>query len=145
MIVKNPCDRTITAQFADGSWAFTVPRPLNGGTIVGGTKEPNDWNPHADEETRKQIQERVARLLPSMITNGLPPSQGGFEVVCDVVGRRPARKGGMRVELEVKPNRRIVHAYGAGGMGYEISWGVADEVARLVEQAETQDVVASKL
>lgn len=47
----------------------------------------------------------------------------------------------MRLELEQRHGvsndekrltRPIVHAYGAGGRGYEISWGVAAEVAKLV-------------
>jgi D-amino-acid oxidase len=145
MIVRNPCDRTITALHADGTWSFVVPRPYGGGTIIGGTKQPRDWDPHVSEETRREVQEKVARICPSLVTNGLPPTRGGFQVIRDIVGRRPARKGGMRVEVEVKPNRRLVHAYGAAGMGYEISWGVADEVARLVEQVEARAITAAKL
>jgi D-amino-acid oxidase len=62
---------------------------------------------------------------------------GQFDVIRDIVGRRPARNGGLRLEYE-NPRaddlygRRIVHAYGAAGSGYAISWGVAYEVARMV-------------
>ena len=63
-----------------------------------------------------------------------------IEVIHDVVGFRPTREGGMRIELE-KANsgemagNSLVHAYGAGGRGYEISWGVAEEVAEIVKMA----------
>ena len=73
-------------------------------------------------------------MEPSIITNGLPPNEGGFEIIADIVGRRPTRRGGPRVELEGLGDKKIVHAYGLGGRGYETSWGVAAEVLRLVEE-----------
>ena len=46
-----------------------------------------------------------------------------FEVLKDNVGRRPWREGGYRFEIDrVAPGRTIVHGYGAGGRGYELSW-----------------------
>lgn len=70
-----------------------------------------------------------------------------FSVIRDVVGRRPAREGGTRVEVErvdvVAPDtldgqkrekKTIVHAYGLGGRGFELSWGVAEEVRALMLQ-----------
>jgi hypothetical protein len=65
-----------------------------------------------------------------------PESEGKFDVIRDVVGRRPAREGGMRIEIEKvgKDNdkKNIVHAYGAGGRGYELSWGVAQDATQLL-------------
>ena len=56
-----------------------------------------------------------------------------WDVVRDIVGRRPARGGGVRIEMEeLGTGKRVVHAYGAGGRGFEISWGVAQEVLDLV-------------
>ena len=53
-----------------------------------------------------------------------------FIVVRDNVGRRPARKGGVRAEIEELGNgRRVV----LGGRGYELSWGMA---ARLCEMLD---------
>lgn len=43
VIVSNVCDRTISHHWADGSSTVIIPRPLGGGTVVGGTKEPNNW------------------------------------------------------------------------------------------------------
>lgn len=61
---------------------------------------------------------------------------GQVDVVRDVVGRRPAREGGLRLEIErVGDGKDIVHAYGAGGRGFELSWGIAGEVVDMVDKA----------
>lgn len=43
VVVSNSCDRTISHHWADGSSTVIIPRPLGGGTVIGGTKEPNNW------------------------------------------------------------------------------------------------------
>lgn len=49
------------------------------------------------------------------------------------VGLRPGRKGGVRVEREVLGSgRRVVHAYGHAGAGYQNSVGCARKVVSLV-------------
>ena len=133
VVVDNPCDRTITRQHADGQWTFIIPRPLGGGTIIGGTKEINNFNIEVDIHTRQSILSRAAQLYPPIITNDLPPTQGGFIVKSDIVGRRPSRHGGPRIERECFGDKIVIHAYGMGGRGYEISWGVAAEVLKLVK------------
>jgi hypothetical protein len=129
-LVRNPCSFTLTRQASDGSWSFAIPRPLDGGTIIGGTKEPHDWNPNPLLETRAKLLEDASKWFPFT-----PESQGKFDVIHDVVGRRPTREGGIRLEAEkVNADGRkiIVHAYGAGGRGYELSWGVAEDVTKLM-------------
>jgi D-amino-acid oxidase len=133
-LVSNPCDRTITQQYADGSWTYIIPRPSNGGTILGGTKQKGDWNPHADIDTRRKILSRCAEVFPPIITNGLPPDRGGFNVICDIVGRRPARHGGPRIEREIVGDKKIIHAYGFGGIGFAVSWGVVSKVLDLLDE-----------
>src|SRR5579859_3095736 len=135
VLVANPCDRTITQQNADGTWTFIIPRGLNGGSVIGGSKEPNDWNPDPVMSTRNEILRRAAKMYPPIIRNGRPPTEGGFEILGDVVGRRPTRRGGVRIEREDCEDKVIIHAYGIGGRGYETSWGVAEEVLQLVKDA----------
>ncbi|KAJ9646116.1 hypothetical protein H2204_000778 [Knufia peltigerae] len=146
-LVKNACDRTITQQNKDGSWTFIIPRPLEGGTVIGGTKNPGDWSSGANEDVRRTLLERAAVMYPSIVVDG------GFEVIRDIVGRRPTRRGGLRLcteMMEVKTEEgkgkrtlQLVHAYGAGGSGYELSWGVAKEVANLVAKGQQSPLKAS--
>ncbi|PWY65764.1 Fcf1-domain-containing protein [Aspergillus eucalypticola CBS 122712] len=132
-LVRNPCSATITRQNSDGSWSFCIPRPLGGGTIIGGTKQPHNWDPNPSMETRAQLLANAAKWFPFQEGN-----RREFDVIRDIVGRRPAREGGMRIEVE-KMNQGqglIVHAYGAGGRGFELSWGVAEDVYDLMRQEE---------
>ncbi|EFX04378.1 FAD dependent oxidoreductase superfamily [Grosmannia clavigera kw1407] len=131
-LVRNRCDATVTRQSADGSWSFSVPRFYDGGTIIGGTKEPDNWDATPSLAVREHLLSRFAATYPSVLQGGSTP--GRFDVIADVVGRRPTRRGGMRLETEATAKGPIVHAYGVGGRGYEISWGVAGAVVGLVQE-----------
>lgn len=48
----------------DGSWSFTIPQPLEAGTIIGDTKQPNDWNPYSLPEIRQTLLSNAARWFP---------------------------------------------------------------------------------
>ncbi|EHK25449.1 uncharacterized protein TRIVIDRAFT_79305 [Trichoderma virens Gv29-8] len=138
-LVANPCDATVTRQNADGSWTFCVPRNFHGGTVIGGTKEPDNWDPEPSPETRARLLSAFAATYPPIVADG------PLQPLGDIVGRRPTRRGGIRLEREeIHPEkiigvkgqgvRRVVHAYGLGGRGFELSWGVAEEVLLLVKQ-----------
>nr|RBR01855.1 hypothetical protein FVER53263_11222 [Fusarium verticillioides] len=136
-LVRNPIFKTITRQNSDGSWSFAIPRPSEGGTIIGGTKEPNNWNPYPSAETRQTLLSNAAKWFP--FNSEGPVSVNSkesdrFDVVRDIVGRRPAREGGLRLELEHLKPGVVVHAYGIGGRGLELSWGIADDVISLVQK-----------
>lgn len=126
--------KTVTRQNKDGTWNFIIPRFFSGGTIVGGTKQPGDWSLEPDSKTRDTLLAAVQELEPFARTTSSSKSED-IAVIADVVGRRPTREGGMRIELEQRSvsgrEFTVLHAYGAGGRGYEISWGVASEVAKL--------------
>ncbi|KAL2418600.1 hypothetical protein ABEF91_004302 [Exophiala dermatitidis] len=136
-------NKTITRQNANGTWSFVIPRAFGEGTIVGGTKEPHDWDSRARPATTETLFASALKDLGALDENDQNTSRP-VTVVKEVVGRRPAREGGVRLEIEERERpgsdqgtnatMTIVHAYGAGGRGYEISWGVADEVCGLVEQ-----------
>ncbi|KAJ6782396.1 hypothetical protein PWT90_08030 [Aphanocladium album] len=128
VLVAEECTATITRQNSDGTWTFCVPRPCAGGTIIGGTKQPDDWSLDADPAVREQLLDAFSRTYPEMFADGKQP-----HALRDIVGRRPARKGGMRLEKEaLNTGHRVIHAYGLGGRGYELSWGVANAVLYLV-------------
>jgi D-amino-acid oxidase len=149
--------KTITKQRKDGSWSFIIPRFFNGGTIIGGTKDPNDWQNKPRRETRHRLLEASRDILTYALdeTNSQDTTMGTLNVISDIVGRRPAREGGMRIEIESQSTKtrnakdiveQVIHAYGAGGRGYELSWGVATEVGELAKQLLAQrDHVRSRL
>jgi hypothetical protein len=122
---------------------------LDGGTIIGGTKGPNDWDPNPSLAVRETLLANAKKWFPFTEESG-----GEFDVVRDIVGRRPAREGGMRIEVEhvdlsgpgrAGKGRRIVHGYGAAGRGYELSWGVAGDVVKVVLEAEEAGKEKAKL
>ncbi|KAF5631594.1 d-amino acid oxidase [Fusarium sp. NRRL 25303] len=136
-LVRNPITKTITRQNSDGSWSFAIPRPLEGGTIIGGTKEPHNWNPYPSSETRQTLLSNAANWFPFDSEGPVSANTkefNRFDVVRDIVGRRPARDGGLRLEMERLKPGVVVHAYGVGGRGLELSWGIADEVVGLLQK-----------
>lgn len=75
------------------------------------------------------------------------------EEIADMVGLRPHRSP-VRVEAErlqvpVSPGQYascwLVHNYGHGGQGVNLSWGTAREATRLIQQCLTSDLSKSKL
>ncbi|OAQ73683.1 FAD dependent oxidoreductase superfamily [Pochonia chlamydosporia 170] len=149
--------RTVTKQNKDGAWSFLIPRFFNGGTIVGGTKEPGDWRSTPCMRTRQKLLENGLEIEPLAHGDSISTPKKTIDeigVISDVVGRRPTRQGGMRIEVEKRTvaqhlngsvNRSVIHAYGAGGRGYEISWGVANEVVTLAVPLLAKSQIVAKL
>lgn len=130
--MANNCDVSLSRHYADGTSSFCIPRHFSGGTVIGGTHEPNDWNPAPAVGLRQHLLERLAATYPEILGKS-----GEFVPLRDIVGRRPTRKEGMRLEREeLGREKTIVHAYGAGGRGYELSWGVADCVASMIARSD---------
>jgi D-amino-acid oxidase len=104
--------------------AYVLPRPDV--TVLGGTAEEGDWERRPRPETTCAILEKARLLDPRLET---------AEYVGAAVGLRPGRRE-VRLELDTLPSGRpLVHDYGHGGSGFTLSWGCAEEVARLVEAA----------
>jgi D-amino-acid oxidase len=106
-----------------GEYTYVIPRPGSGGVILGGYKTDR-LDAEVDVELKSEILKRVNRLTDGAF-NGLD-----LGAVTDIVGFRPGRKGGMRVEREGS----VIHAYGAEGAGYIYSFGVAERVKVLIEE-----------
>lgn len=95
--------------------------------MIGGTKEPDNWDPEPSPQVRDSLLHKFTTMAcPSLRLEDV-------KVIRDIVGRRPTRRGGARLEREeVAPGKVVVHAYGLGGRGFEMSWGVAETVVDLV-------------
>lgn len=126
LLVRPPADccikETITHQLRDGVWTFCIPRSLNGGMILGGTKQVNNTNSAVREEDTKSLIDNGKKLFPSLFHK-----DGSLDIVKVNVGFRPARKEGLNLLVEPKwesgYKNHILNNYGAGGMGYELSYG----------------------
>ena len=99
--------------------AYIFTRP--DGVICGGTLEPRNESLEPRPEEVPRIIQDCAKLCPAV---------ADLEIIDTYVGLRPARP---TVRLEREAGTKIIHNYGHGGSGYTISWGCAEEVARLVE------------
>ncbi|XP_035796046.1 D-aspartate oxidase-like [Anopheles albimanus] len=104
--------------------------PNTDSITLGGTKQ-------------KSTDTRVCPLDRSSIRNNcetIVPSLQHARLVRDVVGLRPLRSTGVRLQVDLwhglSGRKRIVHNYGHGGAGISLAWGCAGAVVQLVQQWE---------
>lgn len=119
VLVENP---GITTSVRVEGEPSTYVHPRTRDVVLGGTFDVGSTDLAPDPATREAILARCRALIPEL---------AGARVLREKVGLRPARRGGPRVEAVDVQGGRIVHAYGHGGAGMTLSWGCADEVARL--------------
>lgn len=133
---------------------------------MGGTIDSDDWYtllifllksllqihalrryPTPRPEITKDILNRVLSLCPDLAPPEIRATrrEPKFEDLQSMIleegcGLRPARAGGVRIELEwfedAKGKREVpvIHNYGHGGFGYQSSWGSASEVLELLSR-----------
>lgn len=97
---------------------YIFQRPLAGGIVLGGSREDGNWNGEVDLEFARDIMRRCCALAQEL---GRPED---LKVIRHGVGLRPNRKGGPRIEVELKEKGLVMHNYGASGAGYQASWYV---------------------
>ncbi len=122
VVVENPGVRTwtVSADPASGETAYVFPHGDR--LVLGGTAEEDVWSREPDPAVAAGIVRRCAALRPEI---------AGARVLEHRVGLRPARDT-VRLEREALPGgRALVHNYGHGGAGVTVSWGCAEEAARL--------------
>ncbi|BGP37327.1 D-amino acid oxidase [Rhodotorula kratochvilovae] len=158
VLVKSDCKRCTMDSSDPEAPAYIIPRP-GGEVICGGTYLVDNWDLSPSPATAQRILEQCLRLDPSISSDG---TLAGIHILRHNVGLRPARRGGPRVEVERlalplvrgegahaalalgkargaaagekdKKEVTLVHAYGFSSAGYQQSWGVAEDVLKLVE------------
>lgn len=124
---------TITADAAGSAneIVFLVPRNDNI-LLIGGIAEPNEWELSLTLESPiiRRMRERCEKFLPGLKDARVDPEYPFAQ------GLRPFRGKNVRVERELRrTGSRIVHSYGQGGAGWSLSFGCAQDVATLVDEA----------
>ncbi|OTA57956.1 FAD dependent oxidoreductase [Hypoxylon sp. EC38] len=124
---------TITADAAHSAneIIFLVPRNDNI-LLIGGITEPHEWNLDLTLDTPiiRRMRERCEKFLPGLENARVDPDYPFAQ------GLRPFRGQNVRVERELRrTGSRIVHSYGHGGAGWSLSFGCAQDVAMLVDEA----------
>jgi hypothetical protein len=120
MFVKTDFAELVMRQGSE--YTYVIPRMESGGVIMGGIKSDR-LDAEVDVELKSDILKRVNRIT-NRAFEGLD-----LDAVNNIVGFRPGRKGGLRVEREGD----VVHAYGVEGAGYIYSFGVAERIRQLIE------------
>ncbi|MFI5896948.1 FAD-dependent oxidoreductase [Actinoplanes sp. NPDC051513] len=117
VIAQNPgLDESVRDEENPAGVTYVHPRSTD--VVLGGSFDDARGDTDPDPAEAAAIVARATALVPQLT---------GARVLRDYIGLRPVRTGGARVERE----GNIVHAYGHGGAGMTLSWGCADEVARL--------------
>jgi D-amino-acid oxidase len=146
ILVTNECPRMYArslSKFEQGkSWTYIIPRAFGGGTILGGCRQNGNWSGEVDYELAAEIAKKCVKLCPEL-TGG--KGVEGLDISRHIVGLRPSREGGARLEVERCDYGLVVHNYGidlvmllivgAGGTGYQSSWGMAVKAVELLENA----------
>jgi D-amino-acid oxidase len=94
--------------------------------VLGGTEDEDNWSLDPDPATAAAIIEACTAVQPAL---------RDATVLGHRVGLRPARP---LVRLEAEPAAdgvTVVHNYGHGGSGITLSWGCAEDAARLALSA----------
>ena len=123
VLVRNPGLRT-SLRVEDDPAGYTYVHPRSQDVALGGTFDEGSWDTAPDPGTARAIIARCAALAPQL---------RDAEVLGSLVGLRPVRRGGVRLELDraTLPGTALVHNYGHGGAGVTLCWGCADAAAAL--------------
>lgn len=128
---------TITHQLKLNEWTFCIPRPLDGGIILGGTKQPHAIDVAPREDDTRALLERGALMFPELMKTNAN-GEKYFDVVKVNVGFRPARTDGMNFSVENHGHTTVINAYGAGGSGYEFSYGIGYKVYEMLRGTKSK-------
>ena len=118
--VETPSDVTefMTTDGSDGkNPTYILPRGSGRYCTLGGTFYEDDWNTSMTDSEAHAIIDRCSKFQPSL---------ADAKVEGYYCGLRPARKEGIRLELETLYSEEglipVIHNYGHGGVGWTTCW-----------------------
>ncbi|XP_073968879.1 D-aspartate oxidase-like isoform X1 [Rhodnius prolixus] len=101
--------------------------PSAGGVTLGGTRQFGSWNTRVCKHDAASIWERCTNLVPKL-------ADSSNKILKEMVGLRPHRDSGVRIDVDIMDGLKIVHNYGHGGYGVTSAPGTADLAVKLAEQ-----------
>ncbi|KAI9489979.1 hypothetical protein BDB00DRAFT_931583 [Zychaea mexicana] len=126
---------------AEDDGYYIIPRS-DGTVILGTTHEEYNMDPTVNPASVEKVLAVAQKICPELVqkSHGTPRE---LEIVGHIVGVRPVRKGGPRVENEIMASpsgKRVVvtHNYGHGSFGHMSGWGAGLYAAQLVEKGQAQ-------
>jgi len=97
--------------------------------LLNGTYDSGNYSKQPSESVAREIWAKCVLLMPTWFQ--------AATFVSHQVGLRPARTGGVRLELEQpRPGKLLLHNYGHGGDGVVLSYGCAVEALQLLSRAK---------
>ena len=86
----------------------------------------------------QRIMHRAIKVCPALVPPGA--SVDKLRVIRHQVGLRPGREGGPRIERQIYQHAmhgplEAAHCYGAGGFGFQASYGMAEKAIRFINEA----------
>ncbi|KAJ1943101.1 hypothetical protein FBU59_003011, partial [Linderina macrospora] len=137
LVVNAPAARRTLTRLGK-SFAYVIPRG-DGTVVIGGTANRGSWDSAADESTTDAILAKALTLEPALV----PTVDDAMDVQQQIealrqriisvnVGFRPAREGGVRLEVEkIDSAFTVIHCYGHAGFGYQSSVGYGKAVLNI--------------
>ncbi|KAK8090720.1 hypothetical protein PG994_000225 [Apiospora phragmitis] len=138
VVVRNEAPYMVTKSGTDDAEDevfYIMTRAAGGGTILGGTYQKGQWESQPDPNIAMRIMKRAVEMVPELADG---KGVQGLDIVRHGVGLRPYRNGGVRLEKERIEGTWVVHNYGHAGWGYQGSYGCAERVVELVDEASNQ-------
>lgn len=135
VVVRNEAGKMLDVSGTDDGEdeaCYVMTRAAGGGTILGGSYQKGNWESQPDPSLAIRIMKRAVAMCPAL-TDGKGIEH--LDVIRHGVGLRPVREGGTRIEKEKIDGMWVVHNYGAGGAGYQSSYGCAKTAVNLIEEA----------
>jgi D-amino-acid oxidase len=135
VVVRNDAGKMLDVSGTDDGEdeaCYIMTRAAGGGTILGGCYQKGNWESQFDPSLAVRIMKRAVEIHP-----GLTGGKGieHLDIIRHGVGLRPVREGGTRIEKERIDGTWVVHNYGAGGAGYQSSYGCSQAAVRLIDEA----------